>query len=77
MIKYTKYLAFVLLVSCSTLYQAPESKTYLVREFNDNGDLVHEVEVKSYRMKFEKLIYTVNGVEVYAGENFEIRQLNK
>jgi hypothetical protein len=76
-IKYTKYLAFVFLASCSTLYEAPENKKYLLREFNDNGELVQEVLTDSYRMKFERLTYIKNGEEFDIGENFEIRQLNK
>lgn len=70
-------LTIVFAVSCATQSVAPENKSYLIREFNDNGVLISETVASKYEMKFERLFYFKNGKKIESGENFEIRQIEK
>lgn len=66
------FLALFLLVGCVS----PQVKDkYLIRQFNDEGDLVKETLTSSYSVDKEVLTIYVDGKKVKVVDNFEIRQL--
>lgn len=67
-----KLFLFLFLVSCSTVQVKDK---YLIRQFNDEGDLVKETLTSSYSVDKEVLTIYVDGKKVKVVDNFEIRQL--
>lgn len=65
-----KKILLIIIIALSSC-AAPDAK-YLIREFNDNGDLIKETVTEKYSIRGEVL--KVNGVEIK--DNFEIRKLD-